>query len=84
MYRLLSDAKEIDKTIDAVFSIDAKGHLTAGYADIVRAIHIVQTEMGITGTTAKEAGETIQGSFGMMKSAWQNLVTGMADPDQDL
>lgn len=84
MYRLLSDAKEIDKTFDAVFSIDAKGHLTAGYADIVQAIHIVQTEMGITGTTAKEAGETIQGSFGQMKASWQNLVTGMADPDQDL
>lgn len=84
MYRLLSDAKEIDKTFDAVFSIDAKGHLTAGYADIVQAIHIVQTEMGITGTTAKEASETIQGSFGQMKASWQNLVTGMADPDQDL
>lgn len=84
MYRLLSDAKEIDKTFDAVFSIDAKGHLTAGYADIVQAIHIVQTEMGITGTTAKEAGETIQGSFGQMKASWQNLVTGMADPSQDL
>lgn len=84
MYRLLSDAKEIDKTFDAVFSIDAKGHLTAGYSDIVQAIHIVQTEMGITGTTAEEAASTIQGSFGMMKSAWQNLVTGMADPDQDL
>lgn len=84
MYRLLSDAKEIDKTFDAVFSIDAKGHLTAGYADIVQAIHIVQTEMGITGTTAEEAASTIQGSFSMMKSAWQNLVTGMADPDQDL
>lgn len=84
MYRLLSDAKEIDKTFDAVFSIDAKGHLTAGYSDIVQAIHIVQTEMGITGTTAEEAASTIQGSFSMMKSAWQNLVTGMADPDQDL
>ena len=84
MYRLLSDAKEIDETFDAVFSLDEKGHLEANYSDIVQAIHIVQTEMGITGTTAKEAASTIQGSFGMVKAAWQNLVTGLADPDQDL
>lgn len=84
MYRLLSDAKEIDETFDAVFSLDEKGHLEANYSDIVQAIHIVQTEMGITGTTAKEAASTIQGSFGMVKAAWQNLVTGLADPDQNL
>ena len=84
MYRLLSDAKEIDETFDAVFSLDEKGHLEANYSDIVQAIHIVQTEMGITGTTAKEAASTIQGSFGMVKAAWKNLVTGLADPDQDL
>lgn len=84
MYRLLSNAKEIDETFDAVFSLDEKGHLEANYSDIVQAIHIVQTEMGITGTTAKEAASTIQGSFGMVKAAWQNLVTGLADPNQDL
>ena len=84
MYRLMSDAKEIDKTFDAVFSLDAKGHLEAGFADIVEAIHIVQTEMGITGTTAAEASETIQGSVAAMKSAWQNLLTGMADENQNL
>lgn len=84
MYRLLSNAKEIDETFDAVFSLDEKGHLEANYSDIVQAIHIVQTEMGITGTTAKEAASTIQGSFGMVKAAWQNLVTGLADPDQNL
>ena len=84
MYRLLSNAKKIDETFDAVFSLDEKGHLEANYSDIVQAIHIVQTEMGITGTTAKEAASTIQGSFGMVKAAWQNLVTGLADPDQNL
>ena len=84
MYRLLSDAKEIDETFDAVFSLDEKGHLEANYSDIVQAIHIVQTEMGIYKTTEKEAASTIQGSFGMVKAAWKNLVTGLADPDQDL
>lgn len=74
MERLLADAEKISGIKYDISS----------YADIVDAIHVVQTEMGITGTTAEEAASTIQGSFGMMKSAWQNLVTGMADPDQDL
>ena len=79
MFRLLQDAKDIDSSFDAVFSLDEKGHLTASYADIVEAIHIIQTEMGITGTTVDEAGRTISGSTGSMKSAWQNLITGIAD-----
>lgn len=74
MERLLADAEKISGIKYDISS----------YADIVDAIHVVQTEMGITGTTAKEAASTIRGSFGMMKSAWQNLVTGMADPSQDL
>lgn len=74
MERILADAEKISGIKYDISS----------YADIVDAIHVVQTEMGITGTTAEEAASTIQGSFGMMKSAWQNLVTGMADPDQDL
>ena len=56
----------------------------SSYSDIVEAIHVVQDEMGITGTTAKEAAGTIQGSLGAMKSAWENLTAGMADPDADL
>jgi hypothetical protein len=86
MYRLMSDAAALNEEFakTAVFSLDEKGHLTAGYADIVRAIHIVQTEMGITGTTAEEASKTISGSLGMLKASWQNLLTGMADPAADM
>lgn len=51
----------------------------SSYSDIVQAIHVVQTEMGITGTTAKEAMTTISGSVAATKSAWQNLLTGIAD-----
>lgn len=54
------------------------------YADIVEAIHVVQENMGITGTTAEEAAKTVSGSLNMMKKAWANLVTGLADPDADL
>ena len=56
----------------------------SSYSDIVEAIHVVQEEMGITGTTSKEAAETIQGSLSAMKSAWDNLVAGIADPDADM
>lgn len=86
MYRLLQSAAELDETFakTANFSIDSKGHLEAEFADITQAIHIVQTEMGITGTTAKEASTTISGSVASMKSAWQNLVTGIADDNADL
>ena len=56
----------------------------SSYGDIVDAIHVVQTEMGITGTTAKEASTTISGSVSSMKSAWQNLVTGISDENANL
>lgn len=73
MQRLLKDAEKLS---------GQKFDLSS-YADIVDAIHVVQTEMGITGTTAKEASETISGSLASMKSAWSNLVTGLADDEAD-
>lgn len=86
MYRLLEDASKLDEQFakTAEYSIDSAGHLTAGYDDIVKAIHIVQDEMGITGTTAKEASTTIQGSLASAKSAWQNLLTGLSDENADI
>ena len=84
MYRLMSDAKKLDDSFDAVFSLDTKGHLEAEYADIVQAIHIVQTEMGITGTTALEASTTVEGSVNSMKSAWSNFVTGLGNDNADI
>lgn len=73
MQRLLEDAEKLSGIEYDISS----------YADIVDAIHVVQTEMGITGTTAKEASTTIQGSLASMKSAWQNLLTGVADDNAD-
>lgn len=74
MERLLADA---EKFSGIKYDISS-------YADIVDAIHVVQTEMGITGTTAKEASTTIQGSANAMKSAWSNLITGMSNENLDL
>ena len=75
MERLLADASKLSGK-DFLWGEDGMGY---GYAEIVEAIHVVQTEMGITGTTAKEAATTIQGSLASMKGAWQNLLTGVAD-----
>lgn len=104
MERLLAKAEEIQKT---KFGIDIDYDVSS-FSDIVDAIHVVQTEMGISGltakqaaeavasgamteeeafdamgTTAKEASTTIQGSIATMQGAWQNLMTGIADPTQD-
>lgn len=74
MQRLLKDAEKLS---------GVKYDLSS-YADIVDAIHVVQTEMGITGTTAREASTTIQGSVASMKGAWQNLVTAIAADGWDI
>lgn len=73
MERLLADAEKLS---GQKFDISS-------YSDIVDAIHVVQTEMGITGTTAAEAASTIEGSAGSAKAAWTNLITGIADDNAD-
>lgn len=74
MERLLKDAQEFSGVEYDISS----------YADIVEAIHVVQTEMGITGTTAAEASKTISGSVGAMKASWTNFMTALANPDADI
>ena len=60
-------------------------HYTVGnFGDTVKAIHAVQESMGITGTTAKEASTTIEGSMNAMKSAWTNLLAGLSNPSANL
>lgn len=73
MARLLQDAEKIS---------GVKYDLSS-YADVVDAIHVIQTEMDITGTTQREAATTIEGSVNSAKAAWQNLLTGIADDNQD-
>lgn len=73
MERLLQTAQKIS---GIEYNIDS-------YADIVQAIHVIQKNMGISGTTAKEAAETISGSVAMVKAAWSNMLVGIADDTQD-
>ena len=74
MQRLLEDATKLS---GIEYDINS-------YADIVSAIHVIQEEMGIAGTTSKEATETIEGSLNMVKSAWDNLIAGLGKDDADL
>lgn len=79
MQRLLDDANEINAK-QGIYTEYQLGNL----ADMVDAIHVVQTEMGITGTSAEEAATTVQGSFNMVRSAWENLLTAFGDKNADL
>lgn len=84
MYRLMEDAEKLGAKFNSEFYLTSKGQLVADFADITTAIHVIQTEMGITGTTAAEAASTIQGSVASAKAAWTNLMTGIADENADL
>ncbi len=76
--------EEMQRLLDDATKLSGVEYDISSYADIVDAIHVVQTEMGITGTTAEEASETISGSVNAAKSAWKNLMTGLADENADL
>ena len=79
MERLIADANRVKQANGemANLSIDS-------FADVTEAIHIIQTEMGITGTTAQEAEQTISGSVSAMKSAWENWVTGLGNENSNM
>lgn len=75
--------EEMQRLLEDATALSGVEYDLSSYSDIVDAIHVIQTEMGITGTTAKEASSTISGSASMMKAAWSNLVVGVADDSQD-
>lgn len=77
MERLLKEAEKMPQAMGKKFDI-------SNYGDVVQAIHVVQENMGITGTTAKEASSTIEGSFNSLKASWTNLLTGMGSQNLDL
>lgn len=80
MARLINDSGVLGDTIQ----VTAETVNDVSFDKIIEAIHVVQTEMGITGTTAKEASTTIQGSIASMKGAWANLMTAIAAEDWDI
>ena len=76
MERLIKDAAKLDKAVDAN---------SMSFENIVLAIHAIQTNLDIAGTSSNEAATTIQGSANMMKAAWQDLLDALsAKPEDDL
>ena len=75
--------EEMQRLLQEASKISGIKYDISNFSDIIEAIHVIQNEMGITGTTAKEAASTIEGSLSMTKSAWNNLLTGMADDNAD-
>ena len=71
MQRLLTDAQKVTGVKYDISNLN----------DVYQAIHVIQGELGVTGTTAKEASTTIQGSVAAMKSSWQNMLTGISTGD---
>ncbi len=78
MQRLIEDANAVKSANGEMADLSIES-----FADVVEAIHIMQDEMNISGTTAREASTTIEGSLSSMKSAWHNLLIGLADDNQD-
>lgn len=72
MERLLKDAQ---KLTGIKYNIN-------NLSDVYNAIHAIQKELGVTGTTAKEASSTLQGSFASMKASWDNFLSGSGDLSQ--
>lgn len=79
MQRMIEDANKLEKAAGRAgdLSVDK-------FSDVVTAIHDVQQNLGITGTTAKEASDTISGSIQQMKASWENWLTALGDPNADL
>lgn len=75
--------EEMQRLLVEAEKISGVKYNISNFSDIIEAIHVIQNEMGITGTTAKEAATTISGSFNMLKSAWSNILTGMASDTEN-
>ena len=75
---------EMQRLLDDAEKITGKKYKLGNFADMVEAIHAVQSEMGITGTTAEEALHTIEGSVNTCKAAWENWLTGLGNSDVDM
>ena len=82
MKRLIKDASQMTAT-QKELGITVDGS-SMSFANIINAISVMQKELGIAGTTSKEAGSTIEGSFNSLSASWQNFVAGLGNPDADM
>lgn len=80
MARLINDSGVLGDSI----KVNEKTVNSVSFDKMIEAIHKVQTDLDITGTTSKEAATTVSGSLGSVKAAWANLMAGMGDKNADL
>lgn len=80
MARLINDSGVLGDSI----KVDEKTVNSVSFDKMIEAIHKVQTDLDITGTTSKEAATTVSGSLSSVKAAWANLMAGMGDKNADL
>lgn len=80
MARLINDSGVLGDSI----KVDEKTINSVSFDKMIEAIHKVQTDLDITGTTSKEAATTVSGSLSSVKAAWANLMAGMGDKNADL
>lgn len=80
MARLINDSGVLGKSV----KVNAQTVKEVPFDKVIEAIHKIQQNIGITGTTSKEASTTIEGSFNSVKSAWQNLLAGMGDQNENV
>lgn len=76
--------KEMERLLEDASKLSGVKYDISNFSDIIEAIHVIQESQNIAGTTAKEASTTISGSIGSVKAAWANLLSGLADGNQDI
>lgn len=76
--------KEMERLLTDASKLSGVKYDISNFSDIIAAIHVIQESQNIAGTTAKEASTTISGSIGSVKAAWANLLSGLADGNQDI
>nr|DAQ03560.1 MAG TPA: tail tape measure protein [Caudoviricetes sp.] len=76
--------KEMERLLEDASKLSGVKYNISNFSDIIEAIHVIQESQNIAGTTAKEASTTISGSIGSVKAAWANLLSGLADGNQDI
>lgn len=76
--------KEMERLLEDASKLSGTKYKIENFSDIIEAIHVIQESQNIAGTTAKEAATTISGSVNMVKGAWANLLSGLADGEQDI
>lgn len=82
MERLINDAAKMTDIQNELNVSVKEGDMS--FSNMVNAISVVQKKLGIAGTSAKEAAETVSGSFNKMKSAWSNFLTALGDPNGNI